>query len=141
MRWADRLPEAVRLFCECHPGTVLETPDAARQAFEVWPATRFSAIVHPLAGGPDQCDAWFRALPGRIGHLHWQGRDADNRMCSIMDDAERLESVIKSLQTNAFSGSQSIEFVAGTGRPGESVSGLFEAAKADLQALRKLYLG
>lgn len=135
MEWAAQLPEQVRLLCECHPGTVLETPDGAGRAFATWPASRFGAILHPLGGGPDHCDAWFSALPGRIEHLHWQGRDADNRICSITDDSARLTAVLDALRRHAFTGTQSIEFVCGTGRPGESVDGLFAAAKADLPAL------
>jgi sugar phosphate isomerase/epimerase len=136
LHWAARLPEHVTLLCECHPGTLLETPAAAAAAFAVWPAPRFQAILHPLGGGPNRCEGWFAALGRRIRHLHWQARDADNRMCALDADPPRLEAAIQVLRANGFSGTQSVEFVQGTGRPGESVPTLFDAAVANLRHLR-----
>jgi sugar phosphate isomerase/epimerase len=139
--WADYLPENVRMLCECHPGTVLETPDAAREAFRIWPAGRFGAILHPMNRDPGHCDAWFGALEGRIEHLHWQARDAENRVCGLADMRDALSVVENSLRKHAYTGMHAVEFVRGTGQPGESVDGLFEAAIDDLKVLRSAQLG
>jgi sugar phosphate isomerase/epimerase len=136
VHWAGQLPERVTMLCECHPGTILETPAAAARAFAIWPAPRFKAILHPLFKDPRHCESWFAALGGRIGHLHWQARDADNRMCALDADPQHLASVIRELRDNRFSGTQSIEFVEGTQQPDESVPGLFAAAAANLRRLR-----
>jgi sugar phosphate isomerase/epimerase len=141
LEWAGHLPEGVRMLCECHPGTVLETPEAAREAFMQWPAGRFGAILHPLNKDPCHCGAWFSALGGRIEHLHWQARDADNKVCPLSAGKERLDVVVKSLHRHGYAGTHSVEFVKGTGQPGESVAGLFEAAIADLKTLRSVQFG
>lgn len=135
LRWADQLPEEVRMLCECHPGTVLEEPGAAARAFQRWPAERFAAILHPMNADPGHIDRWFEVLGSRITHLHWQGRDDNRRVRRLGDLRERLDVAILSLQRNGFSGTQSVEFVEGLGRPGECVAGLFEAAAADRKAL------
>jgi hypothetical protein len=141
MDWATQLPPAVRMLCECHPGTVLETPQAAAKAFAIWPAARFGAILHPMGRDPGHCDAWFSALNGRIQHLHWQARDDDNRICALRDQPDLLSVVKNSLQENAFRGTQSVEFVHGTGRADESIAGLFAEATQDLSSLLSLYRG
>lgn len=139
--WAARLPEGVRMLCECHPGTVLETPEAAREAFQQWPEDRFGAILHPLGGEDDHCGKWLAALPGRIEHLHWQARNLEKAVCPLATVKERVDVVKKSLQAHGFAGTHSVEFVEGTGRPGESVEGLFRAACGDLRTLLSAQFG
>lgn len=132
LRWAETLPEQVTLLCECHPGTVLETPASAAAAFAKWPQERFAAIAHPVSSEKNfTINDWFDALGQRIAHLHFQFRDADNRMTS---PAHVPDCAIRALQTiNAlnFSGSASLEFVAGIGHPQESPEFLLEQALAD----------
>ncbi len=141
LRWADLLPRHVRLWCECHGGTVLETPEAAAAAFARWPKERFAAILHPLNPDPDHCKQWMNALDGRIEHLHWQGRDEENRMCALADKRGAVETALHTLRGLGFGGSHCIEFVAGTGRPEETVEKDFEAAVADLEILNGLLEG
>lgn len=130
-RWGELFPKGIRLLCECHPGTLLEDPALAAEAFREWPEERFGAILHPMNSDPDYLDTWFRALGGRILHLHWQARDANRKVVLLKDLRTRLEAVRESLREKAFAGTHSIEFVKGLGEPGESVSGLFEAAADD----------
>jgi hypothetical protein len=141
IEWAALLPESVQMLCECHPGTVIEAPEAAAKAFEAWPAGRFSAILHPMGTSPGHCDAWFGALNGRIHHLHWQARDEDNRVCALRERPDIFAVANESLHKQAFEGTQSVEFVRGTGRPDESVEGLFEEACRDLASLREIQRG
>lgn len=136
LRWAEKLPPEVRMLCECHPGTVIEEPQAAAAAFARWPEDRFGAIVHPFADDPAHIRRWFDALGDRIEHLHWQSRDADQRVCALDAKGEVFNVVVEALHEAGFRGTQSVEFVEGTGQPGESVEGLFAAAVRDLKTLR-----
>lgn len=139
--WAARLPEGVRMLCECHGGTVLETPSAAAAAFGSWPEDRFAAILHPLGGDPGKADSWFEALGGRIRHLHWQARVPGKGIRPLAEVEARLDVVKMSLRKRGFSGTQTIEFVEGTGKPGETPERSFAAAVADLVTLQALYRG
>jgi len=141
LRWSDALPDHVRMLCECHPGTVLETPEAAARAFERWPKDRFAAILHPMRDDPEHIPGWFDALEGRIAHLHWQARGEDKKICPLGEQGELLESVTRSLKRAGFSGTQSIEFVHGLGKPWESVDRLFASAVEDLRTLRAAQAG
>lgn len=141
VEWAALLPASVRMLCECHPGTVLEDPQAARAAFKSWPADRFGAILHPMGTAASHCDKWFDALGGRIEHLHWQARGGDNRVCALRERENVLAVAMKSLRSHNFGGTQSVEFVSGTGQPDESVDGLFREAARDLKTLREAYRG
>lgn len=134
-RWGERFPVGVRLLCECHPGTLLEDPALAAEAFRQWPEERFGAILHPMSPDTTYLDSWFQALGGRIVHLHWQARDADRKVALLKDLPTRLEGVLKSLREKAFTGTHSIEFVKGLGEPGESVPGLFDSAAEDGRTL------
>lgn len=141
LAWAESLPEDVRMLCECHPGTVLEDPSAAARAFNVWPADRFGAILHPMNRDPGHCERWLEALGSRIGHLHWQARNEENRICSLLDKRDQVARAVHLLAGKGFIGTQSIEFVEGTGRPGESPETLFAAAQRDLRTLLGLHSG
>lgn len=141
LEWAQRLPSAVRMLCECHGGTVLEQPATAGAVFNGWPEDRFAAILHPLHADPEHLDRWFSALRGRIAHLHWQARDGEHRFCSLSAQRPLLIRTLGGLAAAGFCGTQSIEFVKGTGRPGESAEGLFDSAAADLQTLLRAQCG
>ena len=133
--WAEALPGNVRMLCENHPGTLLEEPAEADRAFQAWPSDRFGAILHPLAGEESHCSRWLEALPDRIEHLHWQARGPDNKLGPLADQGQKLDSAIAALRAAGFAGSQSIEFVEGTGQPGEAPESLFQAAAADQKIL------
>jgi hypothetical protein len=63
VQWARLLPPNTRLICECHPGTVLETPEAAEKAFhEHWRDERFQAIVHPFSTPLPVLKEWMKRL-------------------------------------------------------------------------------
>jgi sugar phosphate isomerase/epimerase len=136
MEWAAAMPAAVKLLCECHPGTVLETPEAAAAAFAQWPDDRFEAIVHPFSTAPERLREWFAHLGQRITHLHIQTRDADNRFVSPAQNPQAVMSGLDILREASFSGTASIEFVDGTNRKESTPAELFHQAVADLQWIK-----
>lgn len=137
-RWAETLPEGVRLLCECHPRTVLETPAAARAAFAEWPAERFGAIVHPLGPAQKELSGWFEALGNRITHLHWQSKGQDKVMRPLAELEEEIRTTAKILAEHHFAGTAALEFVAGMNKPGETPERLFAQAVEDLKTLGSL---
>lgn len=137
LTWADKLPNHVRLYCECHGGTILEDPDGAARAFSLWPEEKFSAIIHPLTPDVDTLKKWFETLGGRIVHLHLQGRDQNRKVAAASTLADAYQQAWEVLRKNHFSGTASIEFVAGLNQPGESPASLFAQACADVTWLRE----
>ena len=138
LRWANALPEGVVMLCECHPGTWLETPHAAAEAFSAWPEERFSAIVHPVHAEVAPASEWFEFLGGRIAHLHWQARSAGGGFCQLGERPELLTSAAILLGAHQFMGTHTVEFTAGTGKPGETPEGQFEKALSDLASLQSV---
>jgi sugar phosphate isomerase/epimerase len=135
--WARLLPETVRLYCECHPGTMLETPEAAAMAFKQWPESRFAAIVHPMNAAENHLQSWFGALGQRIEHLHWQARNAERRICLLADLPETFAATIRFLKEQRYAGSHTVEFVKGLGESDESVERLFASARLDAATLAR----
>jgi sugar phosphate isomerase/epimerase len=135
--WAALLPERCRLLCECHPGTSLETPEAAAEAFATLPKERFAAIVHaPVT--PAKLQAWFDALGERIAHVHLQARDQDKRLVRLDSHPEQVRANAEVLRRNGFAGSFSVEFTAGVRAPGEQIDELFRNATDDLHFLQNV---
>lgn len=137
LRWADRLPEHVRLYCECHGRTILEEPAEAARAMGIWPTEKFSAIIHPLMPDHEKLIAWWEALGPRIVHLHLQGRSENNRILAASELTERYHQAWEYLRSAGFSGTAAVEFVAGLGQPDESYEGLFQQACRDVKWLRE----
>ncbi|MCH8474793.1 MAG: sugar phosphate isomerase/epimerase [Opitutales bacterium] len=140
-RWAELLPEGVRLLCECHPRTVLETTGAAKKAFAEWPVERFGAIVHPLGPARLELPNWLGALGNRITHLHWQSKGVDKKMCPLAELEGEVLMAAEILAKYGFAGSAALEFVAGMNKPGEHPDRLFQQAVEDLQFLQRLQKG
>lgn len=136
--WASALPAGVRMLCECHPGTLIEMPEAAAQAFAQWPAERFGAIVHPAHAEVADASAWFATLGERIQHLHWQVRYPNGGFCQLGERPDRLQEAVRTLAEAPFSGSHTLEFTGGTGKAGETPESQFQKAIADLASLREL---
>jgi sugar phosphate isomerase/epimerase len=135
--WAEILPASCRLLCECHPGTSLETPEAAAMALESLPAERFAAIVHAPVE-PAKLQAWFDALGGRIAHVHLQARGEDKRLLRLDSDREQVRANVEVLRSNGFAGSFSIEFTEGIRAAVELPEQLYRNAVADLHFLKRI---
>lgn len=137
--WAHALPSGVRLLCECHPGTLLEIHENALKAFDAWQAIGVGRILHPLGANGDAFDDAF-SLPGApVCHLHWQSRDADNRMAAMDYDPERLHDAVRQLRAQHFNGTHAIEFVEGTGAQGATPALHFDAAIGALNTLQDAF--
>lgn len=134
--WLAELPDGFRMLCECHAGTMSETPDSARRLFDALADPRLEAIAHPLQrrpGDPARLDLealarWFDRMGGRITHLHYQTRDGRRP-----EDYDALAGFLKDA---GFRGTHTLEFTVGTGSPGETPEGLWREAMTDLGLLR-----
>ena len=134
-RFLAALPDGVGLWCECHDGTVLESPEAAQPAFRAW-GHRAAAIVHPVGMPRDRMRAWFEAAGGRVVHLHLQARDDDNRFTALRNRGPAGVAAFEDLRALGFDGSATLEFTTGVGGGAEDPSRTFDEAAADLAFLR-----
>ncbi len=123
LAWAEQLPAACRLLCECHPGTVLESVDAARRFFADLNSVRFGVIAH-VTGNCAGLEDWLTTFGPRLQHVHVQTREP-------VTGAEVL-------RKHGFTGSAAIEFTRGIGRE-EQIETLFRNACADLAWYRELW--
>ena len=135
--WADRMPAGVKMLCECHGGSLMETPAGARAVFDELGDDRFEAIVHPFARELEPLREWFGHLGGRITHAHVQTRK-DKGICRVRENASAVEEAVGLMREAGFSGSFTLEFTEGTGAPDENIESLFAAAVDDLDFLRDL---
>jgi len=137
--WLAALPGRVKLLCECHRGSPVETPEEARAWLDRDPDPRKGLILHPLALDEVQIKEWFSACPSEIRHLHLAWRDvAFGRWMSIAESPEHVRRRLALCFELGFRGSMAVEFVSGTGRPGESVQALLNQCRSDLASLRQL---
>lgn len=138
VQWAKQLPPNTRLICECHPGTVLETPEAAEKAFnEHWRDERFQAIVHPFSTPLPVLKEWMKRLKGQVVHCHVQLRGEQNRPIRLDRKPREVREALAVLRDGGFAGSFSLEFTEGTSTPNDRPEILFENALADLRFLRE----
>lgn len=133
--WAQAFPPSARLLCECHPGTVLETPEAAAKAFAAWTDARLQAIVHPFNAKSDALQMWLAALGNRITHAHVQTRTDNNQIVRLDRRAREVRSALALLKDHGFDGSFTVEFTEGTRTANDRPDVLWENAVADLQFL------
>jgi sugar phosphate isomerase/epimerase len=141
---AAKLPRGFRFSCECHPGTILETPPQAKAFLDDLAAptekggAAIRAIIHPLSGLIEISD-WFDALGDRIDHAHIQMRNAENKFIALADDEAKVKKQLSYMKSRGFRGTWSIEFVKGTGLPDETPEGLFKQACDDRKLLASLW--
>lgn len=136
--WRSLLPAAARVLCECHPGTIMETPAAAARIFESWPERQFQAIVHPLLKDTKTLSAWFEHLGERITHAHMQLRDEQDRFIRLDRRPDKVRDALEIMDAHGFKGSFTIEFTGGTRAADETIDLLWENARRDLETLRLL---
>lgn len=129
LSWADQLPPHCRLLCECHPGSVLETCEAASDFLSELDPERFGVIVH-LSGDADGPGRWLTAFGPRVRHLHLQCRKPED---ASAEGRARLAAGVALLANHGFDGSASVEFTRGIGRD-ENIHALYAHALSDLRA-------
>lgn len=138
-QWGDQFPPDVRLMCECHPGTIMETPENAQRAFQRWDGARFEAMLHPLLLTTEEIARWFEYLGHRITHAHLQMRNENNIFMALAEDRRRILDTAKRMKSFGFQGTWSIEFVKGTCTKQDRTPALFDASANDLKTLRSLF--
>lgn len=128
--WCALLPVSCSLLCECHAGTILETPEAACSFFSGFAVREVGFIVHPVGSSPERLEAWLET--GRVRHVHVQSRAAP-----LSKDPEAWER-LQMIGAAAPKVSYSIEFSWTTARPGETPEASYRAALEDARALRRI---
>ncbi|MCX7015919.1 MAG: sugar phosphate isomerase/epimerase [Candidatus Sumerlaeota bacterium] len=135
-RFRDLLPENCRALCECHPGTLAETPAQAAALFDALGRERFEAIVHPFRPDTDELRDWLRRLGPRITHVHVQIREGA-AFVRLDQQADLAQEGLRILREEGFAGSFTLEFTSGVRAPREDVERLFAGARRDLAFLRE----
>ena len=135
-RWMDSLEvagvaEGLTVLCECHPGTIVETPEGADKFFA---GERFSSvgyIIHPMALTDEQLTRWLAT--GRVRHAHIQSRSVPLRR---LDGASRrLVDVVERVPDIGLA----IEFCHTVGADGETAADSFAAAVDDMRFVASLF--
>lgn len=139
LQWSRQFRQNVTLLCECHADTVMESPATAVKAFDLWPAARFGAILHPFLGENAEFNEWLRRLGARVEHMHLQMRDASLRLIPIADRESLANSRLHAVHASGFHGSLTIEFTAGVGEPDEDPQRLLDQAGRDLECVRAIW--
>lgn len=139
LEWRTLFPAHVRLLCECHPGTVMEEPQAAAEVFAQ--CDGFEAIVHPFTWDLERLAAWFRLLGPKITHAHVQLRTRDDLFLRLDRDPGYVREALAVMREGGFRGSFTLEFAEGTRSASENMEELFSAVLADLAFLRENWPG
>lgn len=127
--WAQTMP-GVLMLCECHGGTMAETPAAARALLEeAGPPAQFAAIVH-ARGDRAEMAAWVEGLGGRVVHVHVGGRK-EGQWAGPADAPELYAQALDYLRELRWSGTVTLEFTGG-----QTIEALYASACRDLSALR-----
>lgn len=136
-QWRAAMPDDVELLCECHPGTLIETPEAAVGFFQDAEWEDAPIVLHPFWRDDAQIEQWLTCFGARIRHLHVQLRDAENRIVPLKAHLETV--VAKFAQTAPVRArcSWALEFTGGMGQ-GEAAAALFANLCSDLRQLRDL---
>jgi hypothetical protein len=133
-RWTERLRSEINadplLLCECHHGTVAETPAAAERIFSGPELSGVRYIIHPLSLEQESLDTWLAT--GRVVHAHLQARDAPLREAPGVE--ERLLRLMERVPEMSFS----FEFVHTLGTPEDDAPNGYQAALEDLETLRDI---
>ena len=136
-QWLDDLPPETAALCECHQGiSIAEGPAvAARILGHAGPAHRVQALVH-THDAPDLVRAKFDAYGERITHVHVNFLDfATMSHPTLADVADRLRSFVELVRSLGFTGSWTLEFVAGLLTDRDTPAMLVDPAAADLPVL------
>jgi len=127
--WQQTLPESCQLLCECHPGTVIESPDDAGAFFQEADLRNWGIIVHLANGTINDLTSWFDAFGDRVAHCHAVlGRNPDDRQRLLL------------MRERGFKSTISIEFTRGVAQPNEQIDALFSSAIADMAVVRETWL-
>jgi sugar phosphate isomerase/epimerase len=134
--WAAELPDGCRLLCECHGGTVLETPAQAASILEAL-VGRVEIIVHPFAGERATLQLWLDRFGPAVTHVHVAGLRGKWPMLRLTDMADEARARLALLRSAGFSGTWTVEFTGGVAQSPEDRHALLANAAGDLAFLRE----
>ncbi len=140
LAWAESLPADVRLLCECHPGTIIEEPEAAKEFFSGLPSEKFGIIVHPLRRDA-MLEKWMALFGSQVCHVHLQLRNSGGMVLPLSSDPVFLAERINLMKRYNFKGSFSLEFTEGMNQEGETVEDNYRRSLADLAVLKSVLYG
>ncbi|MAF10087.1 hypothetical protein CMK11_06505 [Candidatus Poribacteria bacterium] len=133
--WVAALPGNCRPLCECHGGTIVETPEAAR-AFMDDTEVDCGIIVHAFTGTEDLLRAWLDLFGSAVELVHVQIRDAGRFL--RLDEAPALaRRRLAMLREARFRGAYTLEFTKGTSTERDNPEALWREALVDLAFLRE----
>jgi len=135
--WRALVPDTCTLFCECHPGTIVEDPDSAKAFFDDLGVDGWEIIVHCFIPETDVLKRWFDNFGPKVTHAHTQLRNEASEVQLLSDFPERAETALGIMSDYNFAGSIAVEFAKGTREPGENMDDLWTAAQSDLAFLRE----
>lgn len=134
LEWAENLPDSCMLLCECHPGTMLETPDAAYAFHADLDPARFGIIVHVGNTSSEELNRWLDTFGSRVQHIHVQFRgpetDPDNP-----ENRPVLDRHFELVRKHGFQGSVTTEFTRGIGK-NEDIETIYSNACRDMAYIR-----
>ncbi len=136
-RWKETLPAGARPLCECHPGTIIEEPEAARRFFDELGGEGWEIIVHPFSR-PESLAPWLELFGAAVTHAHLQMRDDERKVIRFDRRPDTARRALDMLGEAGFSGSYALEFAEGTGADGENIEDLFRNAVDDQGFLKEL---
>lgn len=138
--WVEVLPEGCAALCECHAGiSIAEDPATAARLFEAAGSpARVQAIVHTHESA-DHLRARFDAYGDRITHVHVNHLDvARGRTPRLADIRADLEATVELIRRLGFTGTWTIEFVAGLLSADDHPTALLAQATEDVSVLRSV---
>lgn len=119
-----------RILCECHPGTIVETPPAAEEFFAGGLLSQVRYIIHPFSIAEGELEAWIGT--GRVVHAHIQSREAP--LSEIPGAAKRIRHLLAREPNISFG----IEFAHTTGQERETPQQSYDAVLADFRFLLRI---
>lgn len=139
----SELPDSVEAWCECHPGTSIETPETAAEVLLPL-GERVKIMVHPFLSTAEDLRAWLGHFGARVTHAHVQMRapEDEHSFVSPREFAEKSRERVAILGEAGYAGGFTIEFVKGTREPDlDHPELLFAEALADREFLLEVLGG
>jgi len=135
--WRTRIPHHITMICECHIGSIVDTPETAKSFFEEAKLTNHGLMIHPFVPFGRVGD-WLETFGPQIQHAHIQTRDSDDRMAQLTEDLPRVREAISIMKSHDYKGNYTLEFTKGSGIPTENAEDLYTRALQDRATLRDL---
>ena len=133
------LPADAALLCECREGISLaENPVIAAQIFDAaGPADRIQAVVHTHESS-EHLRARFDRYGDRITHVHVNQLDFADGAPRLADIQHELHAKVTLLRSLGFTGTWTLEIVAGVMTEADTPDRLMAQAAADLGVLHEV---